>query len=208
MGISMKTTSGKILASVALVGTAAAVAGLGTYGAFTSTTQADQAVTAGSVAIDLGKGAPNTLETAITDMLPGDSVAKFVTLTNSGTSALNNVTLTTSTANPSALTTNQTNGLKLTIESCPAAWTPGATAGTYDCKGGATTVVPVQPMIPTGTASTALGGVPSSLTAGGIDHLKITTSFPTAALQTEFPGNPTSTIKFSFTGTQRAAVTQ
>ena len=36
MAISLKTTSGKILASVALVGTAAAVAGMGTYGAFTS----------------------------------------------------------------------------------------------------------------------------------------------------------------------------
>ena len=30
MGISMKTTTGKILASVALVGTAAALAGMGT----------------------------------------------------------------------------------------------------------------------------------------------------------------------------------
>mgnify|MGYP006197812693 CR=1 FL=1 len=49
MGISMKTTSGKLLASAALVATAAGVAGLGTYGAFTSSTAADQQVTAGTV---------------------------------------------------------------------------------------------------------------------------------------------------------------
>lgn len=55
MGISMKTTSGKILASVAPVGTAAAVAGMGTYGGFTSSTTADQQVTAGIVTIDLGQ---------------------------------------------------------------------------------------------------------------------------------------------------------
>jgi spore coat-associated protein N len=53
MGISMKTTSGKLLASAALVATAAGVAGLGTYGAFTSSTAAEQQVTAGKVEVNL-----------------------------------------------------------------------------------------------------------------------------------------------------------
>lgn len=206
MGISMKTTSGKVLASVALLGTAAAVAGLGTYGAFTSTTEANQEVTAGSVKIDLGNVAPDTMAAVITDMLPGDSVTRLVTLTNTGKSALNNVTLATTTANPSALTTNQSTGLKLKIERCAQAWTADD-AGTLACAAGAETLaLPLQPIIPTGIASRALEGAMSSLTPQGVDHLKITTSFPEAALQAEFPGNPTSTIKFSFTGTQRTAV--
>ena len=72
MAISLKTTSGKILASVALVGTAAAVAGMGTYGAFTSSTSASQAVTAGTVTIALGAPGPaNTLNVPVAGLLPG-----------------------------------------------------------------------------------------------------------------------------------------
>ncbi|TLM74506.1 TasA family protein [Pseudarthrobacter sp. NamB4] len=208
MGISMKTTSGKVLASVALLGAAAAVAGLGTYGAFTSTTEADQKVTAGSVKIDLGTGASNTLTTAVTDMLPGDSVAKFVTLTNSGSSALNNVTLTTTATEPSALTTNTTTGLKLKIDRCPEAWVAGATAGTFICNSLANTeILTAKPIITTTNGGDVLNGL-SSLAAGKTDYLKITTSFPAAAVQTDFAGSPTSTIKFSFTATQRSEVTQ
>src|SRR5690349_7040550 len=71
MGISMKSTSGKILASVALVGTAPAVAGMGTYGAFTSTTSASQTTTAGTTVIALGSGSANTLNVGVAGLLPG-----------------------------------------------------------------------------------------------------------------------------------------
>lgn len=205
MGISMKTTSGKVLASVALLGTAAAIAGLGTYGAFTSTTEANQSVTAGSVKIDLGTGQSNTLTTAVTDMLPGDSVAKFVTLTNSGSSALNNVTLTTTATEPSTLTTNTVTGLMLKIDRCPEPWVAGTNTGTFVCSGVTDTVILSEKAII--TAGQVLNGL-SSLSAGATDYLKITTSFPSAAVQPDFPGSPKSTIKFSFTATQRTAVTQ
>ncbi|WP_344697351.1 TasA family protein, partial [Paenarthrobacter ilicis] len=120
MAISLKTTSGKILASVALVGTAAAVAGMGTYGAFTSSTSASQAVTAGTVTIALGApGAANTLNVPVTNILPGDKVEKLVTLANTGNSDLNNITLTTNAGTTATLlTTDATNGLQLTIENC------------------------------------------------------------------------------------------
>ena len=54
MGLSLKKTSTKILASVGLVATAAAVAGMGTYGAFTSSTAASASVASGTVNITLG----------------------------------------------------------------------------------------------------------------------------------------------------------
>ncbi len=204
MGISMKTTSGKILASVALVSTAAAVAGMGTYGAFTSTTSASQVTTAGTTVIALGPGAANTLNVPIAGLLPGDKVEKLVTLSNTGNSDLNAVTLTTSAAagTGSLLTTDLTNGLQLTIENCSSAWT--GTSAPYTCPVGSTktTVLASTPII---GANTALANL-TAVTSGKIDNLKVTTSFPATAPNT-FQGL-SSTIGFDFTGTQRTGTTK
>lgn len=195
MGLSIKTTSGKILASVALVGTAAAVAGMGTYGAFTgSTTTVDQAVTAGTVVIDLTD--PGTLSVPVTNLLPGDSVEKFATLSNTGDSNLNAVKLTVSTATPSLLTTDATDGLQLTIAACSVAWTAVAN-GVDTCSETETSVLASGSAI---GADKALSGL-SSLTAASADHLKITTSLPTTA-GNSFQG-ASSTIDFTFNATQR-----
>jgi spore coat-associated protein N len=203
MGISMKTTSGKILASVALLGTAAAVAGMGTYGAFTSTTTASQAVTAGNVTIALADaGATNTLNVPVADVLPGDKVERLATLANTGTSNLNTITLNTAaTGTLSALTTDPTDGLQLTIENCSSPW--AATAGAYTCAATKTTVLASGPVI-TGTAKTLT--LPTALTAGASDNLKVITTLPATA------GNAfqklTSTVAFTFTATQRTATTK
>ena len=197
MGFSITTTSGKILASVALVGTAAAVAGLGTYGGFTdSTTTADQKVTAGEVVIELGSTG-NTLTTAVADLLPGDSVEKFATLTNSG-SALNGVALTATTANATVLTTDAVNGLQVTIESCSTTWTPVAN-GPDTCTPGATSVLATSPII---GANRALSNL-ASIAASSSDYLKITTKLPATADNT-FQAK-SSTISFTFDATQRTA---
>ncbi|MDR6988366.1 putative ribosomally synthesized peptide with SipW-like signal peptide [Paenarthrobacter nitroguajacolicus] len=201
MAISLKTTSGKILASVALVGTAAAVAGMGTYGAFTSSTSASQAVTAGTVTIALGTGTSNTLNVPIAGLLPGDKVEKLVTLANTGNSDLNNVTLTTSAGTTaSLLTTDTTNGLQLTIENCSVAWT--GTAAPYTCAGTKTTVLANGPVI---AANKVLNNL-TSLTSAKTDNLKVTTALPATA-NNDFQG-ATSTIGFSFTGTQRTETTK
>ncbi|MET4618943.1 spore coat-associated protein N [Arthrobacter sp. 2762] len=201
MAISLKTTSGKVLASVALLGTAAAVAGMGTYGAFTSSTSASQQVTAGTVTIALGTGANNTLNVPIAGLLPGDKVEKLVTLANTGNSDLNNVTLTTTAgATASLLTTDPTNGLQLTIENCSVAWT-GA-AAPYTCTGTKTTVMAAAPVI---TANKVLNNL-TALAPAKTDYLKVTTAFPTTANDT-FQG-ATSTIAFAFTGTQRTETTK
>ncbi|MFF1252661.1 TasA family protein [Pseudarthrobacter sp. NPDC058329] len=203
MGISMKTTTGKILASVALVGTAAAVAGMGTYGAFTSTTSASEEVTAGTVKIAVGTGANNTMNVPVTGVLPGDKSEKLVTLANSGDSDLNNVTLSTAAAGTTAslLTTDQTHGLQLTIENCTVPWT--GSAAPYTCAGGTSSVVLTSPII-TGTPK-ALANL-TALTAGNTDNLKVTTTLPGTASD-DFQGL-TSTVDFTFTGTQRTATTK
>lgn len=203
MGISLKTTTGKIIASVALVGTAAAVAGLGTFGAFTSSTSASQAVTAGTVKIDLGAaGVSNTLNVPVAGLLPGDKVEKLVTVSNSGNSGLNNVTLnTTAGATGSLLTSELVNGLQLKIENCSAAWT--GTAAPYTCGGVSTVVLATSPIL-TVTPKT-LANL-TSLTAGMTDNLKVTTTLPDTA-PNELQGL-TSTIGFDFTATQRTATTK
>jgi predicted ribosomally synthesized peptide with SipW-like signal peptide len=203
MGITLKTTASKIIASAALVGTAAAVAGLGTYGAFTSTTSASQDVTAGTVNIALAaSGVDNTLNVPVAGVLPGDKVEKLVKLTNGGNSALNNITLDTSAgATGSLLTSDPVNGLQLTIENCATAWT--GTAAPYTCTGGATTVLASSPIL-TVTPKT-LANL-SSLTAGQFDNLMVTTALPASAPNTL--QGLTSTIGFTFTATQRTATTK
>lgn len=196
MGISLKTTTGKIIASVALVGTAAAVAGLGTFGAFTSTTAASQDVEAGTVQIGIG-ATGNTMTTEIDGMLPGDSVTKFVTLANSGDSKLGTVSLTTKAvvvagAKESVLTSDTVNGLRVTVESCATAWTASTCAGS-------TTPISNQPIV---GANRDLGAI-SSLTAGANSYLKITTVLPDTA-EDAFQG-AASTVGFTFDATQRAA---
>jgi predicted ribosomally synthesized peptide with SipW-like signal peptide len=196
MGI-MKTNSGKILASVALVGTAAAVAGIGTYGAFSSSTSASQAVTAGTVKVALGTGPSDTLALPVTGLLPGDTVEKLVTLANTGNSDLGTVSLTTAdTSVPaSLLTTDASNGLQLLIENCSVAWT--GTAAPYTCSGTKTTVLDPSSII--GTNRT-LGNL-TSLTNGKTDNLKVSTTLPKAAPDS-FQG-AVSTIGFTFGATQR-----
>lgn len=197
MGISMKTTSGKILASVALVGTAAAVAGMGTYGAFSSSTAANAAVTAGTVQIAVGApGANNTLSVPVSGVLPGDTVEKLVTLANTGDSDLNAVTLTTDAgATASALTTEPVDGLQLTIENCSVAWT--GSAAPYSCTGTKSTVLASSPII---GANRALANL-TALTAAKTDYLKVSTTLAKSAPNTA--QGATSTIGFGFTGTQR-----
>ena len=193
MGISMKTTSGKLLASAALVATAAAVAGLGTYGSFSSSTNASTKVDAGTVAINLADGG-TALKVAAAGVLPGDKIERLVTLTNSGDQNLGGLTLTTTDSVGSKLTSDTTNGLQLKIESCAAPW--GGTPGAYNCIGGATTLVSDSAVLGTRSLANSL-----AVTAKTSDNLKITATLPTGADNT-FQG-ASSTINFKFDGTQR-----
>ena len=196
----------KALASVALDGSVAAVAGLGTFGLFTSSTSAAQPLASGTVAIALGAAgtATNRLTLGASGLVPGDTVARAVQLSNAaGNQGLSSITLSTAASPSSLLDTDAVNGLQLTIQSCPTARTEAGTspAYTYTCTGTATTVLASRPVsIPAGSAVT-LPGL-NSLAGGGTDNLLSTETFPTAAgntLQTQ-----TSNVTFNLVGTQRA----
>lgn len=203
-GLNLNSTVGKVLASLALVGTAAAVAGMGTYGAFTSTTSASSDVTSGTVTIALGTSgtANNRLNVAATGVVPGDTIQRAVTLSNTGSQNLASVTLTTAASTSSLLDTDATNGLQVQIDSCSVPWTEAGTspALTYTCTGGTTgTVLATRAVI---GSNLALGNL-NTVTAGTTDYLRVTLSLPTSA-NNSFQGL-NSVVGFTFTGTQRSA---
>lgn len=199
--------SKKVLLSVGAVGTAAAMAGLGTFATFTSTTSASATETAGTVVIGLGatNTAANRLDVAATGLVPGDTVQRAFTLSNTGNQALATVALTTTApATSSLLNTDGTNGLQMVIDKCPVAWTETGTVApfTYTCSGTTTAVFASRAVIGAGVAMPGL----SSLAAGGTDYLRSTLTLPTTANDT-FQGL-SSAISFSFTGTQRLGTNQ
>ena len=112
MSSSTRGTTRKVLGSLAVIGTAAAVAGLGTFGTFTdSTTPVSAELTSGTVSINLTQpAAPIPATTA--GLLPGDSIARTVTLVNDGNSPLSTVALGVSTVRPATGT----------VPSCPDAY--------------------------------------------------------------------------------------
>ena len=204
--LSLKSTSGKVLASVALLGVAASVAGLGTYGSFTSTTSASENVTAGTVNVALGATgtAANRLSVASTGVVPGDSIQRVATLSNTGNQDFGGVTLATTNAagSPSnKLTTDAVNGLQIAVDACSVPWTEAGTAPayTYTCAGTITSVLSNRQIIIPDTPLTGL----SSVTAGKTDNLRVTATLPVAADNT-FQGL-NSNVNLAFTATQRAA---
>lgn len=200
--------STKLLLSLTALGSAAAIAGLGTFATFTSTTSASQSVTAGTVAIALGTAgtAANRLTIAATGIVPGDTINRAVDLTSTSTDPLASVSLTTTASPSSLLNTDTTNGLRLTVQRCPTAWTEAGTAPayTYTCTGssyvlGASGVSGGVPVI---QATAALPGLAALTTGSSVDRLLVSLYLPLAAPNTM--QSATSTIQYSFTGTQRA----
>lgn len=201
MGLNLNTTAGKLIASASLLGAAAAVAGLGTYGAFTSSTQASTKVTDATMHIDMAaNGGSNNLQLDAAGLLPGDRVQRLITLANSGTADLAAVALTTAAIGaPSVLTSDITNGLKIGVESCNQVWSAGSPGTGYSCGGTKTQVLTTRAIIGANMALAPL----TSLTAGAKDNLLVTLTLPDTAGDA-FQG-VTSTVNFTFSATQRAA---
>src|SRR4051795_13100068 len=110
--LAASTTARKVVGSLGVIGAAAAVAGMGTFGTFTdSSTPVATTIQSGTLSIDVtqtGYAVPVTTS----NFVPGDSMTRAVNLVNDGSSALGSVTLGSTVATPSVLTTDGTNGLQ------------------------------------------------------------------------------------------------
>ena len=198
--------SRRLLLSLGALGVAAAMAGLGTFATFTSTTSASNSVTSGTVVIALGStgAATNRLTVNATGVVPGDTIQRSFDLSNTGNQNLASIALTTTASPSSLLDSDATNGLQMVVDRCSTTWTEAGTspAFTYTCGGTITPIITTRAVIGSGLTLAGL----SALTNGGTDHLRVTLTLPSATLNT-FQGL-TSTITYSFLGTQRAATNQ
>jgi spore coat-associated protein N len=206
--IQRSALSTKLLASVAIIGATASIAGLGTFATFTSATAAQsQSLTSGTVSIALGS--TNRLTVGASNLVPGDTVERAVDLTNNGsagTSQVGSITLATSASPSSLLDTDGTNGLQMQIDACSQAWTESGNGTTvpytYTCGGTTSSVVASRAVI---GASIALSNM-TAVTAGNTDHLHVKLTLPSGA------GNSlqglSSTISYVFTATQRTAASK
>ena len=187
----------KVVGSLGVIGAAAAVAGMGTFGTFTDTsTPVATTIQSGTLSINVtqqGFAVPVTTS----NFVPGDTLTRAVNLVNDGSAALGSVTLSSTVATPSILTTDTTNGLQLAVKACSVAWTQGGTAAapTYTCSG-------TERLVGSGPAvgNFSLSN-PASLAAGGTDYLTFSVSLPAAADNT-FQGK-SAALSLVFTGTQR-----
>jgi hypothetical protein len=188
------TTARKVVGSLGVIGAAAAVAGMGTFGSFTdSTTPVATTINSGTLSIDLAKA--STLEFTAGNLIPGDSVTRPFTLKNDGSSDLGTINLASVATTGSILTDGTANGLQLAVKSCPVAWTQSDTS--FTCASGEKTLL---------TGPAVLNGVlngPESLVAGKSDNLAISYTLPTAA-GNEFQGKQAA-LSLTFTATQRTA---
>jgi len=198
------STTRKLIATLAILGAAASIAGLGTYATFTSTTSQSHALSSGTVTIALGAtgASTNRLNIGASALAPGDTIQRSVDLANSGTLDLASVTLTTTASPSSTLDTDATNGLQMVVDRCSVAWTEAGPPYTYSCSGATSSVVASRAVIGSNIAMSNL----TSTTAGNTDHLRVTLTLPSSADNTF--QNKSSTISYAFTGTQRAATSK
>lgn len=197
-----RKTAVKLAASVLLVGGAASVAGLGTYGSFTSSTSASESVTAGQVKLTNAGGAQGT-SIAATGIVPGDTIQRSIVLTRgTGNEKFGSVTLTTTGTESNLLTTDTANGLQVAIDQCPTAWTPkAADSKELVCAGTPTSVVPSSPVVNAGRNLTVATAALNE--AASTSNLRVTLTLPTNA-GNDFQGL-SNTVNFDFLATQRAA---
>jgi len=195
-----RTPGRKVLMSLAAIGIAVGVAGVGSWAAFASSTPAIKAVGGGTVLARLDSAdSPNSLVTIEASRItPGESSQRTVTLRNAGTLNWASAALTVTATTSSLLDTDATNGLQLVIDACSVPWnkTGVAASPTYTCTGATTSVVASRPVIGTSPDLDNL----ASLTAGAHDNLRVTLTLPATA-DNRFQGR-SSTIALAFAATQ------
>ena len=144
--------------------------------------------------------------TAVTGVAPGDTINRFIDLTNGGTMNGQLMTIKLADATNTVLTTDPVNGLQVVVTECSVAFT--ATTGA--CSG--TTTTDLASTSANAIAATAQALTVSSTAAGAVVHLKFAISLPAGSETTANGVLPlgtvqglTSTLTWTFSETQRLA---
>jgi hypothetical protein len=167
-----------------------------------------QAVSSGKLSLSLADNGAGFTQ-AVANLVPTDTVYRYVDVSNSGTADGTNLTLQIASSATNKLTTDTTNGLQLAIAACTGGiWT--ATTGA--CSGTITPLVASTPV--SGVTGTPITVVSGAFPQGALAHLRVAMTLPA---QTEVTTNGTlpansiqslsTTLTYTFTVTQRAGAT-
>jgi spore coat-associated protein N len=153
-------------------------------------------------------GLTGGFSTAVTALAPGDTINRYVNVTNGGTLAGSSMTLKVADSAATLLTTDAVKGLQVTVKECTVAYTTVTGA----CSGTEATVLAATP------ANTLL--TPQSVTfvngysASGVTNTRFIITMPTGTEVTSngtLPGSTiqglTSLLTWTFTETQRTGTT-
>jgi len=203
-----------LLAAGAVAAAGLAITGAGVFAALnaTATNTTAQAATSGVLSLQMSPNGAGFSQ-AVSNLAPGDTVNRYVTLTQGTDLDGKALTLGVTDATPTKLTTDTSGkGLKVTVTQCSVAWT--ISSGTCG-SGGTSTVL--------GTAGTALSAIPTAtpeqlvagaVAAGSTLYLQISLTLPDQAETTVNGTAPTGTIQglaaaltWTFSETQRTATT-
>ena len=207
---------------------AAAASGLTLIGGFALATDGfsawssllQEANPANSAVVQLQAGSSDTLSTAVSNYVPGDSSQSLINLSNSGTVAFSSVTMTSqgcaaafsgsscSTA-PNALVTSASGGLQVGIDACSVAWTAATSNGatTYSCSGTKSTVMSqtaVASLPSLSSTSPVVLSIPGGTIQPGTQaYLRFTTTLPSSSPQSI--SGLSDYVQYGFTGIQPTA---
>ncbi len=215
IGMALSKGAGSVALQVAIVATAA-IGGtaLVSSSVFTALTASATNTTGGSVitgtlkltqAASTVSGITGGFETAIADMAPGDTINRYVTLTNAGTLDAITPTLALSGTGSTLLTTDGTKGLQVAVNNCSAAWTnAGACSGTTTAVMASTTALAMatpQALTLTNTAGFA-SNLKISITLPNSDENVLNGALPEGTIQ-----GLSTTLTWTFSQSQRTGVT-
>lgn len=198
--------------AVVAVATTAGLIGSGVFGAFSGTTSASGTATAGTITLNsIGTG-DTTLDTAVSNVAPGDTLVRVVRLTNGGNQAFKSISVEGQIASlggsGTATVANWASSTTVTVEVCTGTTNTWTSDTNYTCSGGTPWTTPAT-TVTLGTSVATYGAaaaVTTALAGGAATTLRITLVWSTSMNNTYQTGVPTYT--FRVTGNQRDGTTK
>ncbi|MBK1784606.1 TasA family protein [Prauserella cavernicola] len=199
------------VALAAVAGSVLVAMGIGVWATLSATAAnvTPQQISSGTLKLTMaGNGAG--FDQAVSNLAPGDTVNRYLDLTNGGTLDAQALTLQVAATGSSALIADgsSTKALRVAVNTC--------TGGTWNAATGVCsgTKAPLLAATPVGSLGTAASLIPGSVAAGSVQRLQVVVSLPDQTETTVNGTLPTTTIQgqtanltYTFGETQRAAAT-
>jgi spore coat-associated protein N len=177
------------------------------YAVFSTSASTEVSVSTATLSLSLASNG-TAFSQGIANMLPGDTITRFVDLSNDSTAgAASGLSLAVTPGTSNKLTNDQASGLQLTVNGCTLPWT----ASSATCGATQSTVVAQTPVATYTTQSLLTGALP----AGQIEHLEVLLTLPAQSETTTNGAPPANSIQylsnsltFTFATVQRAPSAQ